>query len=300
MTKKIIIWGHSFEQPHTHSFIHYGFYKACSHLGYDVKWLDDSPENSEVNLDNTIVISEQQVVKHLPYSKTAQYLIHNIKEDIEPTDKENVHNFLVYHEEYKNWKDVKQLEDFFWYDEKTKTPIMIWATDLLPDEIDKMSPVLFDETKADVNFVGSIQGENLVNFAYLCADKGKNFYNYGGYTGVPQNDNQQFYEPSENISVVRNSYISFDVRETQHLRNGYISCRIFKNISYGKWTGTNSIKMKKFFPEHLTIESDLNKLYHDLVKDYKNCTEAKIQNSMNYVKEHHTYLNRISSLFSIL
>ena len=297
---KIVIWGHTLSKGHTHSFIHYGFYKAFSHLGYDVQWLENSFENSKINLDDTIIISEHQEIGHLPIQKNAKYLIHNLKQDIEFVEGENIFNFLIYHEEYKNWGNVKQVEDFFWYDEKTKTPIIIWATDLLPYEIDKMSPILYDDIKSDVNFVGTIQGQNLIKFANICANNGKNFYNYGGYTGIPQNNFIRFYDNEKSIEFIRNSYLSFDIREQQHFRNGYISCRIFKNISYGMWTGTNSIKMNKFFPEHLTIESDLNKLYDDLVYTYINCSDLKIKNSMNYVKENHTYLNRINSLFSIL
>ena len=200
--------------------------------------MENSLKNSKINLDDTIIISEHQEISHLPIQKNAKYLIHNLKQDIEFVEGKNIFNFLIYHEEYKNWKNVKQVEDFFWYDENTRTPIIIWATDLLPYEIDQMTPVLYDSTKPDVNFVGTIQGQNLIRFANICANNGKNFYNYGGYTGIPQNNSIRFYDDEKSIEFIRNSYLSFDIREQQHLRNGYISCRILKNISYGMWTGT--------------------------------------------------------------
>lgn len=302
MKNKIIIWGHRLEKGHTHAFIHYGFYKAFSHLGYDVEWLDDDPKNSNLDLSNSIIISEHQEIKHLPIQKSTKYFIHNIKQDIEYVECEygNVFNFLIYHEEYNNWKDVKQVEDFFWYDEKTKTPIIVWATDLLPHEIENISPVLFDYTKPNVNFVGTVQGENLVKFAHICADNGKNFYNLGGYTGAPQSNQIQFYDSKMNIESVRKSFLSVDIRESQHLRNGYISCRLFKNISYGMWTGTNSIKVNNFLSDHLTVESNLQELYFKLVEDHSKCSESKIKNSMDFVMKNHTYINRINSLLSIL
>jgi hypothetical protein len=300
MKPKIVIWGHTFEDGHTHSFIHYGFYKSFLHLGYDVKWLENSKDNSDIDFENTIVISEHQEISHLPIKKNTKYFIHNIKQDIEKVEYDNVHNFLIYHEEYKNWDSVRKIEDFFWYDEETKTPIIVWATDLLPHEIDNMEPVLYDETKPDVNFVGTVQGQNLITFAHICANNGKNFYNLGGYTGCPQNDNSKFYDNIKSIDAVRNSYISFDIRETQHCRNSYISCRILKNISYGMWTGTNSTKISKFLGEHLTIESNLDILYDRIVSDYSKCDERKIRNSMNYIRDNHTYINRINSLLSII
>jgi hypothetical protein len=300
MKPKILIWGHTLKDGHTHSFIHYGFYKAFLHLGYDVRWLPNRKENSNIDLNEAIVISEHQEISHLPIQDNTKYFIHNIKQDIEKVENENIHNFLIYHEEYDKWDNVKKIDDFFWFDEETKTPIIIWATDLLPHEIDNMTPVLYDNNKTDVNFVGTVQGKNLVTFAHICANKGKNFYNFGGYTGIPQDDSSKFFDNTKSIDVVRNSYISFDIRESQHCRNSYISCRIFKNISYGLWTGTNSSKMSNFFEEHLTIESNLDRLYDRIVFDYSKCTENKIRNSMNYVKENHTYINRINSLLSVV
>jgi hypothetical protein len=163
-----------------------------------------------------------------------------------------------------------------------------------------MQPVLYDKSKSDVNFIGTIQGENAVRFAHICADHGKNFYNLGGYTGSSQNDNSKFYDNSESVNSLRKSYLSFDIREEQHLRNGYVPCRVFKNISYGMWTGSNSTKIKKFFNEHLTINNNLSQLYDDLVSDYSSSTEEIIRNSMNYVRDNHTYLNRVQSLLSVL
>jgi hypothetical protein len=66
------------------------------------------------------------------------------------------------------------------------------------------------------------------------------------------------------------------------------------------WTGSNSLKIKKFFGDHLTINNNLSQLYDNLVSDYSSCTEEKIKNSMNYVKDNHTYLNRVQSLLSVL
>ena len=37
---RFVIWGYPLH-THTHSYIHYGFYKALKSLGYDVRWFDD-------------------------------------------------------------------------------------------------------------------------------------------------------------------------------------------------------------------------------------------------------------------
>ena len=297
---RFVIWGYPLH-THTHSYIHYGFYKALKSLGYDVRWFDD--EKIEEDFDNCIFISESNCSKNIPINKSSKYFIHNISDGFVLQDKldhSEIYNLLVYHEEYNSPKDLQQLDKFSWYDPDTKNIMIMWGTDLLPQEIENMSPVLYDDSKPDVNFIGTIQGDNAVKFAHMCANDGKNFYNYGGYTGSPQSEINQFYDNKNSIDTLRNSYLSFDIRESQHLRNGYVPCRVFKNISYGMWTGTNSTKIGKFFDGYLTLDSDLNILYDNLVKEYSGCGEDKIRSAMNYIKENHTYLNRINSLLSVL
>lgn len=300
LNQKFVIWGYPLHS-HTHSYIHYGFFKALKSLGYDVRWFDDIIVNED--FENCIFITESNCKKNIPIIKSSKYFIHNFCGGFEKQsliEHDNVYNLLVYHEEYNFPNNLQSLDDYSWYDPETKNIMIMWGTDLLPEEIDNTQPVLYDKSKSDVNFIGTIQGENSVKFAHICADHGKNFYNCGGYTGSPQSEINQFYDNKNSIDTLRNSYLSFDIRESQHLRNGYVPCRVFKNISYGMWTGTNSTKIKKFFNGHLTVESNLNILYDYLVKEHSDCGKDKIRSAMNYIKENHTYLNRINSILSVL
>jgi hypothetical protein len=297
---KFVIWGYPLHS-HTHSYIHYGFYKALKSLGYGVRWFDDVKVDD--NFEDCIFISESNCSKNIPIVKSSKYFIHNFCDGFveqNKVDHNQIYNLLVYHEEYNFPKDVQKPDDYSWYDPQTKNVMIMWGTDLLPSEIDQMTPVLYDDAKEDVNFIGTIQGENAIKFAHICANNGKNFYNLGGYTGSSQDDMTQFYDNTQSITELRKSYLSFDIRESQHLRNGYVPCRVFKNISYGMWTGSNSTKLNNFFSDYLTIESDLEKLYNKLEDDYRNCTEEKIKFCMNYVRDNHTYLNRVNSLLSVL
>ena len=69
MFEKVIIWGHKLH-THTHSYIHYGFYKAFKHLNYDVYWLNENDMNNDkfknFNFDNCLFITEGQVDKNIP------------------------------------------------------------------------------------------------------------------------------------------------------------------------------------------------------------------------------------------
>jgi hypothetical protein len=302
MNKKVVIWGYP-PHTHTHSYIHLGFAKAFSYLDYDVVWYDDSEEYSKEDLSNAIIISENNCSRHLPIDKSSKYFIHNMKDGFYSQSKfdyDNVYNVLVYHEKY-NWNDgVKNIDDYSWYHPETKTAVIMWGTDLLPDEIDSQEQILYDDTKDTVNYVGSLSGDYIEKITSVVTSNGKQFVNYGGYSGVRSRENNGFMGDDENIILTKKSYLNFDLRPSQHLDNGYIPCRIFKTLSYGCWTGTNSIKINKFFDGRITTNEDLNNLYSETEETSKNATKEVLKDNQEFIKENHTYLNRINSLLSIL
>ena len=99
---------------------------------------------------------------------------------------------------------------------------------------------------------------------------------------------------------MKSSYLNFDLRPQVHLNNGYVPCRIFKSLSYGSWIGTNSEKILNFFDGRITANSDLNELYLKTEEDSKNASIETLIDNRNYIKQHHTYINRVNSLLSVL
>ena len=313
MKKKFVIWGHPLH-THTHSYIHNGYYKALNALGYDVVWLEDNEENSNGDFENCIFITEKQVMRFMPVTNSSVYLVHNLYgHDVFSSDfnrfaglPANFYNFLVYHENY-DWNDeVEKISDTLWWHQKNKTFVTMWATDLLPYEIDLLEPVLYDANRENINFVGSIQGTNIQDFAKISENNGKKFQHFGGYGRLEhtvldeENYTSHFYNENSAINVIRNSYISFDIREGGHQTNGYNSCRLFKNLSYGMPTGTNAVKSKILFGDHIVANENLNDLYIEIEEFYKNSTYDSIKNSMNFIKENHTYINRVKDILYIL
>jgi hypothetical protein len=133
---------------------------------------------------------------------------------------------------------------------------------------------------------------------HICSKNGKPFKLVGGWNGLHANNAPDI---NANIQLVRDSYISVDIRDSAHLIQGrYHPCRVFKNISYGKWTGSNHPEIVDVFENHFTTDSNLENLYHKLVEDSKNCTEKKMRNAMSFIRDSHTYVNRLKSMFSIL
>ena len=303
MNKKVVIWGHT-PDTHTHSYIHYGFAKAFSYMDYDVIWYEDSPEYSNEDLTNAIVITEHNCCKYMPYEKSSKYFIHNIEDGFynqSKFDGDNIYNLLVYHENY-NWdSQINNLDDYSWYDPNTKTVVIMWATDLLPDEIDKNDEVIFDSTKKNVNYIGSLSYEYSADLVETIEKNQKQFINYGGYTGINvEKTSRGFVDSDDIMKLAKQSYLNFDVRPKCHIDNGYIPCRIFKTISYGCWIGCNSEKVSKFFGDRLTVNNNLSELYYDTENASKKATIDDLRDNMNYVRNNHTYINRINNILSIL
>lgn len=316
--KKIIIWGHKLG-THTHSYVHYGYWRAADYMGYEVQWFDDNDDVSDINFSNSIFITDSNVSKNMPVLNDCVYYSHNVDLPFSKTNRDTPHRLthpnyfnFVYFSDYwefgysnnsawPNKDELQEVSQNHYFHPQTKTITTMWATDLLPDEIDQVEPELFDEKKDSIYFVGTIQGENLINFGKICEKNGKYFKNVGGWTGTSSLYTKAAPDINQNIQMIRDSYISVDIRDRPHLVQGrYYPCRLFKNISYGKWTGSNHPEIVDVFGEHFTTDSDLETLYSKLIEDSKNCTEKKMRDAMSFIRDKHTYVNRLKDMFSIL
>ena len=293
MTKKVVIWGYP-PDTHTHSYIHLGFAKAFSYLDYEVTWCDDDPDYAD-EVKDAIVISENNCSKHLPIVDSSKYFIHNIKDGFHSHDMgDNVHNLLVYHEGY-DWDDeVEQIDEWSWYHKKTGSAVILWATDLLPDEIQKNTPVMFDDTKSVINYMGSLSPSLRDKMKRIVSGYNKRLSVAGGYSGGG------FVDDDKAIQLIRNSYLNFDLRPDVHVQNGYIPCRIFKCMSYGCWVGTNSEKILKFFDGRISASNDLKEMYLKTREDHENASEEQLLDNRDFVGKYHTYVNRARTLIDLL
>lgn len=296
MQNKIIIWGHK-HNGHTHGYIHSSYYKAFKHLGYETYWFDDNDNVSGFNFDNCIFLTEDQVQKNIPLNKTCKYVLHHTKLDkyIEHgLDFINLANYLKWCDDgisaYHKENTVVKLNDLCYWDEKTKTLYQPWATDLVPEEINLDNAIKFDENSASIYYVGSSHDntERINLFAREAHANGKNLIIAKTHTDL------------ENLQLIRSSYLSFDMRGDWHIECGYLPCRVFKNISYGRITGTNSEHVKKIFGEHVIYDSDPVNLYKKLVEAEKTFSIEQVKEAMRFIKENHTYVNRINNIMNLL
>ena len=285
MSHKIIIWGHKLHS-HTHSYIHNSYFKAFKSLGYEVFWFDQTDDISQFDFSNSIFFTEDQVKWGMPLRNDCKYIAHHIQSSFfNGIDSVlNLGNYIVDVEKFDKVKDQT------YFDSKTKTLYQCWATDLLPDEINLDDFCAYDQSKQYVNYVGSLYEEGLEfaqEFGSILKDNQKELRLYHGVSD------------EENRQLIRDSFLCPDFRNYHHIKVGYIPCRIFKTISYGQIIGTNSINVKRVFGDYVVFGSNPNDLYDNMVEAILNQT-IDMKEAMLFVKNNHTYINRVKTILEVL
>jgi hypothetical protein len=170
-----------------------------------------------------------------------------------------------------------------------------WATNLLPHEIN------FDDMNIqrenNIYYCGTISysGDcetisNLNPFIEACKEHQINFIHNDCWSN-PLTSTQV-------IELSKKSILGIDIRGPKHLKENLITCRVFKNISYGHLGLTNSSAIYEAMDGNCIYNIDTKQLCYD---GMNNKTNYKlIKTGMDYVKNNHTYINRINSILSVL
>jgi hypothetical protein len=310
---KAIIWGHK-ENTHSHSYIHLGFYKALKHLGYDTYWLNDDDDVSGIDFNNSLFITECQVEKNIPISKTSKYISHNIgTEYISSTTGEILYStgrplkFNRFYEPdiiidtfgYCSIKNAEKVNDYSYVNGNIL--IQPWATDLLPHEFD--FDLALKKRKMEAYFFGTVVSSGWNNnkkeidiFRETCSLNGIIFDYRGLYS-------KEYIKNEEAITLMRQATAAPAIQSKDQIDAGYISCRFFKNISYGHYGLTNCAAVYNIFNKHIQglIYDDPKNMIDSLFKLEKNDYNKSILiEQMKYVQNNHTYINRLNFILERL
>ena len=299
MFKKVIIWGHK-NDGHTHSYIHHSYYKAFKALGYDTYFFEDNEARKlkDFDFEDCLFFTEDQAQHNIPLVKSAAYILHHTK--LDKYDENGLRyislgNYLKYCDEgvsaYLKDDTVEKVDDCTFWDGKNKILYQPWGTDLLPEEINTDDIVPFDEKKRVINYIGDIYGHNK-EYAQQFIQAAK-AHKIKFKTGR----NISF---EKSVELVRDSYITVDIRGPWHIECGYLPCRVFKNISYGKFIGVNSENIHKIFGDYVAYSADAGKLFEVTEEAYKNMDRNKMKEAMEYVKAKHTFINRVNNLLKFV
>jgi hypothetical protein len=330
---KVIIWGYPLD-THTHSYIHYGWLKAFKSLGYEAYWFSDEnyPSADVFKYTNCLFITEGYADRQIPLHSSNIYLVHvavnpkkyldsgarfidlrynvtgikdcNYVYQLEGKSLETIHPTMLYE---ANATDRDLNPRFRHHSPLTYEAIYIaWATDLLPDEIEFKDRFIEPEMPPVTYFIGSLVGANIQDiqrFADACVQRGIRIVHHD-----PWRNPVSFKEAQE---MVQRSIVCPDIRGsgdpnkirmgetgTCHKSIGYIPCRLFKNISYGKLGMTNCPRLKELFGDMVILETDEAKMVDVYLEKSKD--KEYILKQMEWVKEHHTYIRRVQDLLKIV
>jgi hypothetical protein len=329
---KIIIWGAKLDTGHTHAFIHEALYRAGQYLNYPTYWLDNRDNVAEDFFDNALVITEQWLVfqngmsNRMPLNKTATYIVHYLgnKGPVEGNPGADMYlgkvGKLIDFRFANNWgmDGVPDKNYAYIFEQEKYTPIndgisfyekgenydnfySIWATDIMPNEIDfetRFTP--FHEPKFAF-FGGTISkgwgnqddgnASYVIPFAEECQKNGVQF--------IHNDPRQNPLTVPQMREAVLKSYLPVDIRPKNHLANKYVPCRSIKNCSYGQLVITNSPSVYEFFDGEAAYSSDPKELFeiaNRMQSDPK--TKDLILNQMKKVKDKHTYVSRLNDMIT--
>lgn len=319
---KVIIWGYPL-YSHTHSYVHEALFRAFSFLGYQTYWFHDGDYPTDFDWTDCLFWTEGFADHNIPLNKTSTYFVHvcpdpskyinaRVKKFVDVRYNHLIHKDHVY--EYtldkgkvenvgpccyyqpKTNRRVQVLNDYqqYWIEDYDKL-YFTWATNTLPNEFDFSDINYPRENK--IYFSGNISSQGrcenwskIQPFVNKCIENGIEFIH-----------NDPFQNPLSNNEVIlrtKKSLLGVDIRGPEHIKNGYVPCRVFKSMSWGHLGMTNSEEVYEELEGHCLFESDTALLFEKamIMKDDKKF----IENGMKYVQENHTYINRIKSILNIL
>lgn len=299
--EKVVIWGHKLH-THTHSYIHNAFFRAYQHLGYQTYWFDDSDDVSKIDFSNSLFITAGQVDNNIPVRDDCYYIIHNCdcqKYDV-ARKKEQVVILQVFTKDILDRADLQEIEPLIFYDVRNFTIYMPWASDLLPYEIDAIKENLpdFSQKRRACHWVGTMSDgfhgnlKQLQSFIKALDEQSIEF--------VPSDPWIKPISDEEHVEKLQSSFVSPAIVGKWQQEHGYIPCRIFKSISYGNFGVTNSKEVYDLFKGNIVYNSDCYELLYDYLKFLSTATMEDLFAQMDFVRDYHTYINRINHLHKFI
>ena len=297
------------------------------------------PDPNTFDYSNSLFITEGFADTNIPIVKSSTYFVHNavnpgkyLEKDARLVDiRFNVSDINDYNYNMViNRKEFVDIDDASFYNPKADDSVLgdkykkglngyealhtIWATNLLPNQFNFEDRFIKRDNK--FYFIGTIGGSPAVEMqkvANTLESLGIEFvYHKNPWVKPATNEENKLY--------MQKSIISLDVRGTDsyhtnsdgnvelhgrpvtggnHKKIGFIPCRTIKQISYGRLPGTNSVAVKKLFGDYVIYNDDESKLPIDCLEYEKNPNYDLVYESMRYVRENHTFVNRANVILKV-
>tara|TARA_B100000989_G_scaffold278203_1_gene239755 strand:+ start:2260 stop:3306 length:1047 start_codon:yes stop_codon:yes gene_type:complete len=286
--------------PLTHTYIFHGFYRAAKYLNLETFWIDNQKDLDHISDEKTIVFCEGSFMPDLNKKLESKYIVHSIPKYLvrkcrELSEKKICLNLEVFKKEAI---DFYQLNELAFFDEKSFTLYQPWATNLLPNEFrefDNKDAIRLDNICYYIGLLygsGSKKADNLNTFL----QKSKSQTEIRCVTGASDSLARE---------LTLRSSICIDIRSGHHLEVGYVPCRVFKTLSYGREIFVNSKSIKDLLNhipnvKYYSSGEDLRNQYENFCSIHNSKKFNDDQNfTLNYIKNNHTFINRLNNIFEV-
>jgi hypothetical protein len=301
MNKKFIAFGCK-NSNSTNSFIYYAYLRAFESLGWESYWIDNEDAHN-FDFSNSLIFTFGGYDQKLPIRRDCKYILHNCDMNKYHDVLDNSLILQVFTTDVYG-RDVEKIDDFIYYQKNGNVVYQPWAADLLPHEITEKTSLNFTDDKK-VYWVGSIwntngQGNTVLIEDLIKALSKKDIKFEQKKINLYNNSSDVIANFDKIKNIMNSSYISPSLQGQWQCDKGYIACRIFKNISYGEFGITNSKYVNDLFQDMIVYDSDINLMVEKALQKRNTITLQEINQQIRFVKEKHTYINRIKNILSIL
>jgi hypothetical protein len=100
--------------------------------------------------------------------------------------------------------------------------------------------------------------------------------------------------------MIRHSYTAPAIQGKWQVENGYIPCRVFKNVSYGRLCSTNNKQVSDLFQGMIPYSETMSELFQKESETENSMKQKDLDALISFVKNKHTYLNRIANILEVL
>lgn len=232
---KVIIWGLR-DRRHSHKFIHSGFFRNLSEMGFETLWVEDERANSDLIKSGDIVFAVDVASENLPIVRNAKYILHNLDPEKIGISKD----YLILQVHTRDVPGINLGLPWVSWDKENQTLYQPWG---VPSDSNEWLSYNSDKSNTEY-WVGSVWNNNL--------DQGNKKF-ISSYTKALMYRNIKF-KIKGNSTILKRAGISEG--EAQRLVNispigaavvgewqkdfSYIPCRLFKNIAAGAFPCSNA------------------------------------------------------------
>jgi hypothetical protein len=245
-----------------------------------VIWTDDAPSYQAYVISNSLVLSWDGAMAHIPQREDCFYIHHANETALSKVPKSHKLILMTYQNMPQN-TDIIKFAEACYYNKVTQTLYQPWGTFLEADEF--CSPT-FNKDSVVMNWVGSVWvciedplASNVEEVELLKQALVRYNISFKQSTNTTIGAHRELIRASRIVPQTASKWV---------VNNNYLTCRVFKNISFGQMSGSIVDHFKHIYGDSMIIEPDIFLLVDKMMavpeKEYLERIIAQQEYTKNY------------------